>query len=215
MKKKELIIFDLDGTLLDTSEGIYSGLDEMTRAMGLPPVEADVKKKFVGPSLAKAYHDYLGLEGEDLERAVRIYRSYYGKEGYRMACLYPDMRELLTSLKKEGKKIAVATMKREDMAFKSLEAAGILGLFDTVVGNRDLDPESKASLVRTCLEREKVDPADAVLIGDTNIDAQGAEEAGVDFIAAGYGFGFEDKESVKAPCALFADDVSEIAAALL
>lgn len=210
-----VVLFDLDGTLLDTSEGIYNGTDYMTEQMGLERVPDDVKPTFIGPPLSQRYNKYFGLEGDELKKAVATYRSYYGEKGYRESRPYPGMEELLHWLRSQGIKTGVATMKREDMAFKSIEAAGLLDLFDVVVGNSDFDAKTKAGLIEDALLILGEDRDGCVLIGDTVIDADGAREADVDFIAARYGFGLKDeKEFETIPMVLAADDVPTIRAFL-
>lgn len=206
-----VVLFDLDGTLLDTSEGIYNGTDYMTDQMGLERVPDDVKPTFIGPPLSQRYHAYFGLEGDVLKEAVATYRRFYGETGYAQAEPYPGMKELLLALRERGVKTGVATMKREDMAFKSIEAAGLLDLFDVVVGNSDFDAKTKAGLIEDALLILGEDRDGCVLIGDTIIDADGARKADVDFIAARYGFGLkDDKEFETIPMVLAADDVPTI-----
>ena len=211
MKDYKTILFDLDGTLLDTSEGIYNGTDYMTDKPGMPRVPDDVKPTFIGPPVAQKYEQYFGLTGEALREAASTYREYYGKQGYREASPYPGILELLDELRKRDYRLVVATMKREDMAFKCLEATGLLGCFDAVFGNSDIDSLSKAELIDRGLERIGEPRSTAVLIGDTSVDAEGAAEAGIDFIQALYGFGLTTEEERKAfPSVLTVDSVPEL-----
>lgn len=194
LKEYKTVLFDLDGTLINTAEGIFNGTDYMTEKLGLPRVPDDIRQSFIGPPVGEKYHEFFGLTGEALKEAAATYRDYYGRIGYKEAVPYQGIPELLDALRERDFRLVVATMKREDMAYKCLEAAGLLGAFDAVFGNSDTDSVSKAQLLEQGLERIGKPRSTAVLIGDTLVDAQGAAEAKIDFIQARYGFGLLTEE---------------------
>ncbi len=190
-KDYKIILLDLDGTLLDTSPGIYNGYDYMTPKMGLPKMSDELKSRFVGPALAVTYPKYLGLTGERMSEAIEIYREYNNKQGYKEFEFYDGMDELLNYLKENGYITVVVTMKADKVAKRTLDVAGYTEKLTDIIGNIDYDPMTKAELIKLALDKYGLKKEEALLIGDTGVDASGAEEAQVDFYPAMYGFGFK------------------------
>ena len=118
------------------------------------------------------------------------------------------MKDLLLYLHEKGYQLGVATYKREDMAKRVLEHCGIASCFDSIHGSDAAGKYSKADVVRNCIHALGIDdPADAVLVGDSDNDVIGAHEIGLGFVGVTYGFGFSSKEDVLAfePDAVAAD----------
>lgn len=192
MKKYKAILFDLDGTLADTCEGVYASVRYAAEKEGLPEADDALLKKFIGPPLHQTFRTEYGLSEEGVDKAVAAFREFYGREGVYMCTPYGGMDKLLISLKSAGYKIGTATYKREDYA-KALLKKKLPDVFDVIHG---ADPEgklTKADIVEMVISELGADRAETVLIGDSFYDAEGAAAAGVDFIAVTYGFGFRTR----------------------
>lgn len=198
MKKFKLIIFDLDGTLADTSRGIINCHKHANEKMGHPIYDEAVLASVIGGPLLDTYRTKFNYSDEDAKKAVNIYRDRYATEGFKEASLYPKMKETLAELKNRGYKLAVATLKAERFAIPLLKELGVGELFDLIHGVDDNDTHTKTSLVNLCIKELSVEPGDSVLVGDSLHDGVGAEKSGIDFIGATYGFGFKKEGELEA-----------------
>ncbi len=193
MKSYELIIFDLDGTLADTSEGIYHAHKYANVQMGRREPSEEELSGIIGAPLLETYIHKFGYGEEEAKKAVKIYREWYGEFGVNEARLYPDTYEMLQILYHKNYKLAVATLKAENLARDVLNHLGIAHFFHLIHGVDKYDALSKCDLINMCMEELKCNREKSVLVGDSIHDLSGAEEAGVDFLAVRYGFGsFED-----------------------
>ena len=189
---KKLVIFDMDGTLADTSEGIFNSIKYTQKMMNLPPITEEQMYSHVGPPMEESYHRNFGLTGEKLQQAVKYHKEYAMQKGYRELKVYDGIPELLDNLHKQGILTAVATLKAQSTAEK-IVSEYFPDKFDLIVGARQEQPMTKSEMLLYCLEKLSVNKDDAVLMGDSIYDLHGAEQAGIDFIAVTYGFGFKDK----------------------
>ena len=186
------IIFDLDGTLLNTSKGVLNSVKYALDKMGLEQLPYEKAKRFIGPPLQEGFAKVAGLEGNDVDKAVEFYRDNYKNKGAIFeAEVYDGITDVLKHLKNDGRRICVATLKPEDSAKRVLEHFGLAQYFDYIGGNKE-EKSTKAGLIAEGLEATGATADEAVLIGDSIFDLYGAQEAGVDFIAAAYGFGPDD-----------------------
>lgn len=198
MKKFKLIIFDLDGTLADTSRGIINCHKHANEKMGRPVYDETVLASVIGGPLLDTYRTKFNYSDEDAKKAVNIYRDRYATEGFKEASLYPKMKETLTELKNRGYKLAVATLKAERFAIPLLKELGVGELFDLIHGVDDNDTHTKTSLLNLCMKELGVEPYDSVLVGDSLHDGVGAKKSGIGFIGATYGFGFKKEGELEA-----------------
>ena len=187
----KLVIFDLDGTLMDTSPGIFASANATVQQLGLEPVH-DPKQlsKFIGPPITQCFVNVYDLDPSLIDQAVVIYRKEYDEHGRFNASVYNQIVEILEVLKKQGYLLAVGTLKYEPLATQMLEHFGLAPFFDSIRGADASSSLSKADIVLKVLDDVGVAKADAVLVGDTTHDQKGAAEAGVAFIAVDWGFGF-------------------------
>jgi len=186
----EAILFDLDGTLLDTSEGIRHSVRYALEKLGLPQPSDERIREFVGPPIQESLQRYAGLSIEEAQVGANIFRDFYKKEALFEASLYDGIISLLERLKKDGIKIAVATYKREDYAIDILRHFGIASYCDVIHGADNENRLTKADIINLCCAELDVPKNNIVLVGDTEHDAKGAAEAGVRFCAVTWGFGY-------------------------
>ncbi len=196
MSRYELAIFDLDGTLLDTTRGLLTAQKHTIVQMGLPMVDDEVLKSFIGPPVQDAFRKAYGLEGPVLQEIAGIFRDYYSTKTLFEAVAYEGIYELLASLDGMGIKSAVATYKREDYALKLLKHFEFDRYTDIMFGGDHENKLKKKDIIEKCIAMSGVtDKGRVVMIGDTVSDSQGAESVGVDFIGVTYGFGFKTDEA--------------------
>ena len=196
----DLAIFDLDGTLLDTSKGILGALAETLRGLGLEGTDEIDLTAFIGPPIEEAFRRLLNLQGEELAHAAAQFRARYRAKYLKKATPYMGITALLEVRGTVGIKTAVATYKREDYAKDLLRHVGLTPRIPVVFGSDSAGRLTKNDLIRRAMAASGIaDTSRAVMIGDTPEDARGALEAHVDFIAVTYGFGYQAEGEVKAP----------------
>ena len=189
-KKYDLVIFDLDGTLLNTSAGIFNSVRYAEQNMGLNPIANERLKEFVGPPPKSMYMKVYGLDEEKAFEAAKFHREYGRTKAIYEAVLYDGVLELLKGLKNSGYKLAVSTLKGQKIAEAVLENFEIAKYFDVIVGMDEKESLTKCMTIKLAMDYVNVSQK-AVMIGDSQYDYDGATEAGIDFIGVTYGFGFD------------------------
>ena len=129
-----LVLFDMDGTLVDSTPGIWASIRVAAAALGLPEPTPGQLRSMVGPPLQDGFAGAFGLVGEDVDRAVAAYRAHYSAGAMFDADVYPGIPELLAALRADGATLAVATSKPEPFAVRILDHTGLLPAFATVDG---------------------------------------------------------------------------------
>lgn len=195
---RSTILFDLDGTLLDTSPGIFSTANQTMQELGLAHLSDAQLRKFVGPPLAACFRVACGLEEALIPQACAVYREIYANEGAMFqASIYPQILELLQQLDQRGFVMGVATLKSEPLAEDILEHFGIATYFKTIVGADSEGKLSKADIIGIALERLKQpNLSQVIMVGDTPHDLDGAVAIGVDFLGVDWGFGFSKGHAI-------------------
>ena len=187
------IIFDLDGTLLNTQSGIVNALKTALSERKFKLSDDEILKKFVGPPIHESFMKYFDLTYEQAKENVCYFRKIYSENCMFDACLYDGIYDLLENLKKQNKKLAIATNKSHNNACRIIEHFKLDKYMDFYMGS-DMDGKLKKSdIVLKCIEKVNSKKSDCVLIGDSSHDETGAKIAGIDFIPVSYGFGFKDR----------------------
>lgn len=191
------VLFDMDGTLINSYEGIDRAYRWALEQVGRDfPGEAFVRKA-IGAPLPLVFERQCGMDREQTAKAIRCYREYYDQKGKHEAAVYDGMHDCLKRLKLAGCLLGAATLKRETYAKEMLEELELLPYFDVVRGMDEDDRLTKAELITRCTRDAGCAKEETILVGDSEFDAAGAQEAGVDFLAVTYGFGFQTPESLK------------------
>ncbi len=197
MKRYKAVLFDLDGTLLDTSEGILHAFDETLAVCSLPQIPYERKRGIIGPPVDRSLREIYALDDEQTAAATAVFRDCYANKYLGEAVPYEGIAEVLRALRGGGIKTGVATYKRQSYALPLLGDKGLLPLFDCALGSSDT-LSTKAEIIRACIERMGAGTAETAMVGDTVHDLTGAAAMGVDFVGVTYGFGFRTKEEILA-----------------
>lgn len=180
-------VFDLDGTLVDTSPGIIESVEYAITELHYPELSQEQMLSFIGPPLKTSFTRCCGCDGSEADRLTDIYRKHYRQGALLNAKLYDGIMELCKELNKAGIQIAVATSKPQVFAEQILQHFGFERYISVIHGADMQGKLTKADLIRLCIR--EYDLSNCVMIGDTEHDAKGAAEVGISFIAVSYGFG--------------------------
>ncbi len=195
----KLVIFDLDGTLADTSEGILNSHRHTHIAMGRPIPPDHLLFDVIGAPLLETYRTVFQFSDEEAVSAVRIYRSWYEEHGIHQAKLYPGINRLLFQLREHGILSEIATLKAEQFAESMMNELGVRPLLHMIYGMDGADTLTKAGLIQKCLSSTGFSPTEACMIGDSIHDYNGAQQCNVPFIGVSYGFGFHQEDGLSFP----------------
>lgn len=184
------ILFDLDGTLTDSGEGVINCVMLALEHYGIATENKDALRYFVGPPLRESFLK-AGVPEDRIEEAIAIYRSRYIPIGIFENHPYEGIHELLAELKQRGFPLYVATSKPESMAYTVLEKFELAQYFDIICGaTMDNSRDSKDKVIAYLLS--KIGPRKAVMVGDTSYDVIGAAAHGIPTIGVTWGYGSEE-----------------------
>lgn len=191
----DAVIFDLDGTLTDSREGILNSTKYALEKMNWPIPEESTLQRFLGPPLVDSFMRYCGMNEQEAWKGLEYYREKYIPEGCMQNAVFDGIRPLLEKLKKQGVYLAIATGKPQRNTEKILNAFGLDHLFDAVAGPDDNEGHAgKKELITRVLPQGKR----ALMVGDTAADIRGGHECGISGAAALWGYGSrEDIEAEK------------------
>ncbi len=182
------VLFDFDGTLFDTVEGITKSIQYALRKHGIEePTER--LRCFAGPPLVDKFMEVYGVSEEEAKTLVVDFRERYVPVGVYESAPFPGIRALLELLREAGLILGVATSKPQSMAELLLDRAGMRDCFDVVVGSSPgLNNEKKWQIVTRAMALTGSKPEETVLVGDTKYDVLGAARCGVPCIGAAWGY---------------------------
>lgn len=210
MNKYRLVIFDLDGTLLDTREGVLSSVKYTIHKAGLTPLEDSVLRSFIGPPIKDSFAKTYGISDEErLRELVQIFRDRYKDVDLLKAEPYEGIFDVFQTLQDKGVKTAVATYKRQDYTEKILNHFGFDRYTDIIYGADPDNKLKKKDIIELCIKKAGITIRDALMIGDTLHDAEAARHLDMDFLGVTYGFGFKTPEEVAAYTAIQACGIPE------
>lgn len=208
------ILFDLDGTVTDSSEGIINCVKYALESMGYDIPGYDRLFDFIGPPLIKGFQEISGMSEGEAKKATDKYREKYSITGLFENKPYDGIEDVLKMLKEDGKVIAMATSKPEVYAIRILEHFNLMDYFDEVTGSTlDGRLNDKKSVIEECLVRLGLsyeDKSNIIMVGDRKQDIIGARECGISSLGVYYGFA-GDGELEAAGADYIVETVSEIA----
>ena len=188
--RRNLILFDLDGTLTDPFEGITKSMQHALRHFGIHEDNADNLKRFIGPPLRTVFLEY-GVPLPQCEEAVAVFRERFGTVGLYENVLYDGVVPLLAFLKEKGYILAIASSKAEFYVKKIAEHFKIAAYF-AFIGGAEMDGRrsEKADVIRYVMASLGAGGADrAYMVGDREHDILSAQKAGIISIGVLYGYG--------------------------
>lgn len=186
--KYDAVIWDIDGTLLHTAEGLCAAYRHCIETLRLPMRSDAALASYIGPVPQEVFRREFGLGAEDAQSAADMFRAWYKENGLRLAYPYPGIPNVLRQVQGLGLRQAVATNKRQDYALEICRIFGISAYCSPILGPDNVSSKTKADLICECLAALQVERA--IMIGDTPGDAAAAAKAGVAFLGVNYGFGF-------------------------
>ncbi len=213
---KKAVLFDLDGTITDSGEGIINSLKYALKAYGISNYDEKELYRFLGPPLTEAFMEILGFDELKAKKAVDKYREYFRDTGIFENRLYDGIDLLLEKLASGGRKVILATSKAEVFAVRILEHFRISQYFWAVAGSElDGARNKKSEVIRHALDKAGiVELGSAVMVGDRKHDVFGAKEMGIDSIGVLYGYGNRE-ELENAGASMIVETVEALHKALL
>lgn len=195
---EKYILFDLDGTLTDSGEGIINCAALALEHFGIPVPSREEMRVFVGPPLDETFIKF-GVPADQAQEAIRVYRSRYLTVGKFENFPYPGIEDMLQKLKAAGHKLYVATSKPEALSIEILEKFGLAQYFDLICGATFDGSRSHKADVIAYLLAQTGHLGETVMVGDTHYDILGAKAHGIPAIGVSWGYGkVEDMESAGA-----------------
>lgn len=188
------ILFDLDGTVVDSKPGILASCSAALRSLGHRPDGLDIGN-LIGPPLEDILTEILGRFGDDrVAEAVLAYRNHYGSAGFRETTIYPGIAAALDQLLALKARLYIATSKRTIFAQQILEHLGLINLFAGVHGSEPGGAvDRKADLIADVLRRHNLSADRCLMVGDRRHDAEGARANGVSTVGVLWGYGDRDE----------------------
>lgn len=190
------ILFDLDGTLTESGEGITKSVQYALEKIGKPEPDREKLRVFVGPPLLEQFMKYADLDEETARQAVTFYRERYSVTGIFENRPYEGIKELLEALENRDYILAVASSKPEYFVEKILDYFDMSRYFKVVVGSEmNGGRTKKADVIQEALKRLNMENhrEQVIMVGDKEHDVFGAKQAGVSCVAVSYGYGTMDE----------------------
>ena len=187
------VLFDVDGTIVDSAPAVMGAFREALSDFGLPIPDDQRLRSYVGPPLWHSFGD-LGYSGQLLADLVKRYRECYMRH-YLDPVPFEGVPELVWDLHRAGVPVATATSKQAPMALSQMEDLGLAGAFDVIAGATPDPGSSKATVIHEAVARLGAMGADVshpVIVGDSVWDVRGGHEAGIPVIGVGWGYATDD-----------------------
>lgn len=188
----DYVIFDFDGTVADTGEGILKSLQHSFTAMGDPAPDLSDLKKFIGPPVYYSYTNFYGISEEKVDLYIKKYRERYREKGIYESKVYDGFKDMLIALKEKNIKVGIASSKPVNLIYSVADYLGITDMFDVIVGVKSDNSKhsTKAGLISEAMdELGAEDKSKVLMVGDRLFDIDGAHEAGLKCCAALWGYG--------------------------
>ena len=193
----QTVLFDLDGTLLDTKAGVIGSLKNVLTSLELPVPPDSVLDEIMGPPVKFWFSDIYGMPPPEADAAEKKFNYFYETKGLYQSSLFDGVKDVLRFLNAHGILLGVATSKEMTQAVSVLKYHGIADCFKAIVGpSAGTKGASKSESMEKALSLlDSGKRRDAVFVGDRKYDAEGAKKVGIDFIGVLYGYGKESEFS--------------------
>ncbi len=207
----DYVLFDLDGTLTDSAEGVINSVLYALKKKGIEEQDRDKLYAFVGPPLADSFMKHYGMSEEEAREMIYVYREYYEPKGWAENSVYEGMQEVLSELCTRGKHLLVATSKPENFAKRILEYFDLAQYFELICGaSMDEKISRKDQVIACAIEKIGAEHMkEMVMVGDRKYDVIGARQNGLPCIGVLYGYG-DRKELEAAGAAAICPTVREL-----
>jgi len=212
----QYIIFDLDGTLIKSEEGLYDSITYALEKSGVHPGDRKDMKRMIGPVLWESFQKFYNMSAEEADRANAFFTEFYDREGIYNASVYEGVEQMLETLRNAGRILLVVTAKPRDMAEIVLNHTGIDQYFQAVIGPaRDDKKTDKGSLLRKALSflantgTDHFNKEQAVMVGDRRFDIEGAAGTAIHSIGVLYGYG-DRQELINAGATYLAETPADV-----
>jgi phosphoglycolate phosphatase len=212
----ELLIFDLDGTLIDSQQDLANSVNASRTHLGLGPISNELVYSYVGNGAPVLIRKSLGPDASDhdVQRALEYFLGFYREHMLDHTRLYPGVREALDRLREAGRKLAVLTNKPVRFSRELVAGLGLGGHFQQVYGGNSFEEKKPHPVgIQTLLGEMSLDPEAAIMVGDSSVDVRTARNAGV--TACGVTFGFQPETFVEHPPDFLVDEMGELAELVL
>lgn len=189
--EKKILLYDLDGTLVDSMPGIALSFRHTLKELNVPEPSDEKIRAAIGPGLHKALEVILGSDDAVLiDKAVKIYREHHDSIGYKATTLFPEVREMIQEINNLGVPQFVVSMKSDTIVRPILSYLDMLVQFvDAIGASPEGKTRTKAEMLRFLADKYNFSLSNAVLVGDTSHDASAAKLAGVRFFGVTFGYG--------------------------
>ena len=192
MPHYDAILFDVDGTLIDSAPGILNTLEMVFRDMGVDLTNVNLRR-YIGPPLRMSFAEHFS-DPAKIEEATERYRMIYHEKGSHEGGVYPGVPEMLRRLKDAGFTLCTATCKPTEVVTPILEEQGIAGYFAFVGGaSMDESRDTKTDVIRHVLGQPALQGKRVLMVGDRSDDLQGAANCGLDAAGVLYGYGSREE----------------------
>lgn len=186
----KMVIFDVDGTLLDTSEGLLSAIKYAIKKHHLRELSEEQLLTFIGPPVQDSFRKYYDLSEEEIQNVSTTFRNHYKDVDLYKAKPYEGVFDVFEQLNSIGVVTAIATYKREDYAIMLMKYFHFNQYTDIIYGADNFNKLKKSDIIRKCMEQvEYISKSEILVVGDSNSDGIGAKANGCDFCGVTFGFG--------------------------
>lgn len=189
------IIFDLDGTLIDSAPSILTSMDYALKTVGISP-KVPLNTDLIGPPLSQTFERLIGKQPRQIDQLIEVFKNYYDLTACKLAKPYDGIGSLLLTLKKKNTKLCIATNKRYVPTNKILLQHGWNQIFSrvyTMENPHHAHAINKYTLLQLLISDERINPIDAFYIGDRSDDYHAAQNNKIPFIYAQWGYGAQDQ----------------------
>lgn len=194
MAKYNTVFFDLDGTVIDSGEGVSNSVLYALKKFGINETK-EKALKFIGPPLAHSFKEFYGFDDEKATLGIKIYREYYRERGIFECYVYEGIESLLKGLKTNGYKVVLCTSKPEEYAHKILNHFDIMKYFDFACG-ATMDEKTRATkdeVMKYAFETSGAKKESTIMVGDRMFDINSANKFGIDSIGVTFGYGSREE----------------------